>query len=446
MSNRAAEWLRLGINAARSNEKVEARIMLERALDGDITLDQQPEVYYWLSRITDDPQKKREYLESVLAVLPSHPEARRELAILTGKLKAEDIVDTSKPLQPVAVSTQVPASERRRSVCPKCGGKLTYDADQKALLCQYCGYHKSEYEALLESGGLEQDFLLTLPTARAHRWELPTTRILNCQSCGASFTLPPSQASGTCPFCASAYVVESSAQNELIAPDAVLPFQFKYDDAVKHVRRWLKEQSFAPNDLAKRSAIVKPRLVYLPCWTFDISGDVKWKGLVRVVRADNQWGGGFKEEWVPRTGEQMVWHDDTLIPATHSIPAPHATDLLKFDASALAPYTAELLADVSVEVYQITLADAAVVAHARAFEAAKERILLGEASEAKDVSYNGLGIFIESYKLALLPIWVTGYRYKNTMYALYLNGQTGEGHGDVPRSGLQKLVAGILGN
>jgi DNA-directed RNA polymerase subunit RPC12/RpoP len=447
MSTRGEEWLRLGIATARGQrerDKAEAREYLERALDSNLALEQQPEAYYWLSRVTDDPVKKRDYLEHVLAFLPSHPEARRELAILNGNLKPADIVDTTMPLKPVETTARVQASERRRAVCPQCGGKLNYDADKKALRCAYCGYRQSEYEALMDSSGMEQDFLLTLPTARAHRWELPTARLLSCQSCGASFTLPPSQASATCPFCASAYVVESSAQNELLAPDAVLPFRFKYDEAVKHVRHWLQAQKFAPHDLAKRSAIVKPRPIYLPCWTFDISGEVKWKGLVRVVR-HNQFG-HFQEEWAPTEGAQMVWHDDMLIPAAHSIPAAYITELLRFDTSALAPYTAELLADVSVEVYQVALADAAVVAHARAFHAAKERVMLGEASEAKEVTYNSLGIFIESYKLMLAPIWITGYRYKGTMYALYLNGQTGEGHGAVPRSGLQKLAAGILGD
>ena len=443
MSNRAADWLFYGVTAARANSKAEARSYLERAIDSDATFDQQAEAYFWLSRVSDDAKQKREYLENVLAAQPAHPEARRDLAILDGKLKPAELVDHNQPIAPVEVSAKPVAAEMHRSVCPQCGGKLTFDAAKKALRCHYCGFQKSEYESLADGSSLERDFLLTLPTTRAHRWELPTERVLSCQSCGANFTLPPAQVAGACPFCASAYVVTASAPGELIAPDGVLPFQFNYDEAVKRVRDWLRAQPFRPDDLDKRAAIVRPRPVYLPCWTFDVSGEVKWRGYVERMTHDPLLGHRVERKLVE--GEQPVWFDDLLVPASHSLPAKLLQPLLAYDTHALAPYTPDLLADTTVEVYQIALANASLVAHARAFEQAKGRIAYGESSAAKDVTYNSLGIFIESYKLALLPIWLSGYRYQQKMYPLAINGQSGKIQGDVPRGGLKKLMAGIFG-
>ena len=143
----AADWLLHGVAAARAGEKDEARDLLEHAL---IELDVMAEVYgsndtdarekawYWLSRISDDPKQKRDYLENVMASNPTHPEARRELAILEGRLKPEEIVNPDR-LNPAV--TPAPKSEAvRRFVCPQCGGKLSFNPAKQMLACEYCGY------------------------------------------------------------------------------------------------------------------------------------------------------------------------------------------------------------------------------------------------------------------------------------------------------------------
>jgi hypothetical protein len=48
--------------------------------------------------------------------------------------------------------------------------------------------------------------------------------------------------------------------------------------------------------------------------------------------------------------------------------------------------------------------------------------------------------------LTLLPLWLTTYRYKNEKYAAAVNGQTGHVAGQVPRSGMQKALAGLFGD
>jgi hypothetical protein len=48
--------------------------------------------------------------------------------------------------------------------------------------------------------------------------------------------------------------------------------------------------------------------------------------------------------------------------------------------------------------------------------------------------------------LVLLPIWITAYRYKKEDFAVAVNGQSGVVGGQVPRSGLQKALAGLFGD
>ena len=106
MSDTVREFLVRGIAAAKTNgikDIDEARYYLNRAANAsDATFEQRAKAWLWLSQIEDDPVKKRDCLENVLAIDPSDPLARRGLAILDGRLKTEDQVDPSQPIAPAS--------------------------------------------------------------------------------------------------------------------------------------------------------------------------------------------------------------------------------------------------------------------------------------------------------------------------------------------------------
>ena len=421
--------------------KEEARYYLEWALrSGDATSDQKATAWLWLSQIEDDPRKKRDCLENILALDPANGSARRGLALLDGRLKAEDVINPNQPIEPVKPDATLQPSGVRRYACPKCGGRMSYLGDKRALVCDYCGHRLHEYQAL-QQGALvnEQDFTTALATAKGHRWELPIERTLKCEGCGATFALPPLQVSGQCPFCGSAHVITAST-GELIEPEAILPFQFEANDAIKHIRRWLDNLKFRPGDLDDRAAISPPRKVFLPFWSFDLGGTLNWNAQVEE-------GYGRSKTWVPRTGVYLVYHDDLLVSATRAVPKDVLDDLADYDPKALVPYAAELLSDTATEIYQIPLADASLVARQLALRTGQAYIqnndLAGETY--RDFLMNSSGLIIESYRLALLPMWITRYRYKEESFLVAVNGQTGKVAGHAPRSGLQKALAGLFG-
>jgi hypothetical protein len=446
MSESVRALLVRGMAAARTGQardKEEARFYLEWALRSyDATSEQKAAAWLWLSQIEDDPGKKRDCLENVLAHDPANVPARRGLAILDGRLKPEEIIDPDKPISPVKPAATPQPAGVRRYVCPKCGGPLAHVdvADKHSLACNYCGNRLHEYQALQE-GALtgEEDFTVALATARGHRWELPAERTLKCEGCGATFTLPPLQLSGTCPFCGSAHVITASA-DELIEPEGILPFQLGADDASQRIHRWLDHLKFRPGDLDERAAISRPRKVFLPFWTFDLGGTMSWNAQVEE-------GYGKHKVWVPRNGVYLVSHNDLLVPATHTLPRDVLDDLAEYDTQALVPYSAELLSDTTAEIYQIPLADASLVARQQALHLGQVYVqrhdLAGETYQ--DFFMSSGGLIVESYKLVLLPLWITEYRYKNEAFLAAVNGQNGKTAGHVPRSGLQKALAGLFG-
>lgn len=434
-----------GIAAAKSNlpqDAEEARYFLKWVLRSEgASFDEQAEAWLWLSQVEDDPAQKRECLENVLAINPGDPLARRGLAILNGQLNPQAVTQPIGPDKPIEAES---ATKTRRYVCPRCGGAMAFDPDRKQLTCGYCGNHMYEYDALQQGAVApveEQDFFAALPTEKAHAWELASTHTLNCQSCGAHFTLPPRALAGACPFCGSPHVIEAATTDQLIQPEGVLPFQFDADTAAKHLREWLSGQHFKPGDLDQRAAIQKPRGVYLPFWTFDLSGQMNWHAEIAEQR-------GRYAEWVPRDDIEIVLHDDLLIAASHSVSIDLLEQLDEFNTQALEQYSSDLLADWSAEIYQVSMADASLVARQRALKLAKEHVghvkLAGQ--NFRNLQFNTAGVVIESFKLVLLPIWLSSYRYKDRPYVMAVNGQTAKVTGRIPRSGWQKTLAGIFGS
>jgi DNA-directed RNA polymerase subunit RPC12/RpoP len=444
MSESVRQLLVRGVAAAKTGQardKAEARYYLDWVLrNGDATSDQKSTAWLWLSQVEDDPKKKRDCLENVLASDPANALARRGLALIDGRLKAEDIVDPNKPIEPVKPDATPQSSAVRRYACPKCGGRMSYLAERRSLVCDYCGHRLHEYQAI-QQGALitEQDFITALATAKGHRWELPVERTLKCETCAATFTISSGQVSGQCPFCGSAHVITTSA-GELIEPEAILPFQFEADAAGKHIRRWLDKLKFRPGDLNDRAALLRPRKVFLPFWAFDLGGTMNWNAQVEESYGDTG-------NWIPRNGIYLVYHDDLLIPATRAIPKDVLDDLAEYDTKALVAFSAELLSDAAAEIYQVPLVDASLVARQQALRTGQAyvqgRDLAGETY--RDFFMNSGGLIVESYKLTLLPVWITTYRYRKESFLVAVNGQSGKVSGRAPRSGWQKALAGFFG-
>ena len=87
------DLLREGILHFKVKEYDLARNYFKRALENADDLQTRAQANFYLSQLTDDPVRKRNYLEETLAIDMTHPEARRLLAILDGKLKAGEIVN-----------------------------------------------------------------------------------------------------------------------------------------------------------------------------------------------------------------------------------------------------------------------------------------------------------------------------------------------------------------
>ncbi len=314
------------------------------------------------------------------------------------------------------------AAAPRRYVCAQCGGTMTFTPEGTALLCAYCGQRQS-------LGDLDEDVLLTeqnliaaLATAKGHT--KPTaTRAIQCQGCGASFALAPQTLATHCAYCGSPYVVERIETRELIEPSGVVPFALEHDDALRALLEW-----FRAENLSLRGDPVPPRGVYLPAWTFDLAGEITWACL----QEEN-------DAWLPASGTRVVYENDLLVAASHTLSALLIAEIDAFPLDALAPYDARYLVNWAAETYTLAVSDASLVARRRVLQREK-RAIHNSIKSYKDLRVSTARLVVESYKLILLPLWIAHYRMEGKQYTIVINGRTGSVRAEKPAQGLRQFL------
>lgn len=409
----ADSLLRQGIIEAKAGLKDTARKYFERALivdPGDLQL--QAEVNYWLSEIEDDPQKKRTFLEEVLSINPAYAPARRSLAILDGKLNREEMID---PNALPGTSGEPMNVDADRFMCKKCGARLVFAPDGQTLMCEHC---QDKQAPGLENGeASEQDFFVAMATARGHSKPV-ATQVFHCKGCGAEFVLAPGTLSSTCAYCSSPHVFKLEKLRDLVQPEGIIPHKFTRTQAAVYLVEWVEENQIVPS-----TKVEQPRGLYMPVWTFDIGGSLECYGEVYESNDDFDFG---KQSSSIRQVKQSypVLIDDLLVPASKKLMTnaiPLCDDYSLEDVQA---YDPRFLANWPVEVYDVPMANASLEARAQANKL-YQSTLKEKFPDLMNFRTSSANLSVSSFKLILLPLWMTTISLGNKEYPWLLDGQTG---------------------
>jgi Zn finger protein HypA/HybF involved in hydrogenase expression len=412
----AVDLLKNGIIEAKAGDRDSARRYLDRATYLSIDPEVMAEAWYWMSRITDDPVEKRKALENCLSNDLQHPEARRALAILDGKLKPDEIVNPDAlPAAPAHLSE----TEAQRFMCPKCGGRMTYSPDGQSLICEYCARNQSLHT---QAPAKREDFIIAMATARGHDKPL-TEQVFQCQGCGAQFILPPAQLSAVCVYCGSPHVINLEKSKGLIAPDGIIPFAFDQKHAVQLLITYVEETRIKPE-----RQVEQPRGLYLPLWTFDLGGAVDYTG--EIIDEDDVGFGRRQPRMVQVHDSYPLLIHDVPIPASRKLSAPFVRLIPSFDLKAIQPYDPRYLADWPAELYDIPMADASLDARSQTLNQTK-RDLPATAGLVKLLSTSSANMTIESFRLNLLPVWMTEIWLENRSHLVLISGQNDAVQSDI---------------
>jgi predicted RNA-binding Zn-ribbon protein involved in translation (DUF1610 family) len=419
----ARRMLVRAIAEIKGGEHLTARRYLERLIHIPSTSEQKAEAFYRLSEIAESEEEELDYLQSALGYDMTHHRARRKMAILRGELKQSEIIDPDKFIDTTQEGIQ--DREGKRFECPTCGSRMVFSPDGETLICEYCaGQSAAKTKKELE----EQAFLIGISTAKGHQ-KARATQSFECDACGAVFILAPETLSFTCPHCDSTYTIEQAEVRDLILPEGIIPMKIDRHRAEQLIREWFQKQY---KDLPFLQ-IETLEGIYLPAWTFDLSGFIKWTGL-----QENQ-----NQQTIRVQDSRSIHFDDVFIPASRHEPK-HLSRLVKnFNADDVKPFHVGYLADWLAESYQVTMADAAVRARDIAFKLAQKQ-QRSRTGNLQNLRYYSDDILIESYKLVLIPVYLAHIRLETELIEVLVDGKTGEVYAKKPPGFFRKTLDWLL--
>ena len=428
-SDYGRELLRSGIIDAKAGNKESARRFLDRAVYMSNDHDVLAEAWFWMSEVMDDKAEKRKALENCLVHDLQHARARRSLAILDGKLKADEIINPDKlPLAPDGLRT----ANAERFMCPKCGGRMSFAPDGQTLLCEYCSRNQ-KFSVAQPGSANEKDFIIAMATVRGHGKPLDQ-QAFHCEGCGCEFILPPNQLSYTCVYCGSPHVVNWESEEQLLAPDGIIPHAFDQNHAVKTLIEWVQSNGIKPE-----KQVDLPRGVYLPLWTFDLGGELDYVGE-KVDENDIQFG-RQRPKMIRVKDSYPVQINDIPIPASRKLSAVFLKLIPTFELRGVKPYDPRYLANWPAEVYDIPMAEASLDARSQSLKRYKQDLpnllLLTQL-----ISTSSANMTVESFRLNLLPVWMTELPFGGREHLVLVNGQNGAVASDLPEK--KEKAGGLL--
>ena len=343
---------------------------------------------------------------------------------------------------------------QRQFPCKDCGANLVFAPGTNALTCPYCGAANEieSADAIVE----ELDFHHHLSELAGQ--EATEERVtVRCNTCGAETTLAANRTADRCPFCGSGIVAQAVCR-KLIKPRSLLPFRITHTEAANAFRQWIASLWFAPSELKNRADREQINGVYIPCWTYDAQTTSHYTGQrgedYWVTESYTAYENGKHvtrtrqvkhTNWYPASGIVDVPFDDLLVLASRSLPSGYAEKLEPWDLGQLTPYRDEYLSGFVAESYQVDLAQGFDIAKGMmepAIHSAIRRDIGGDQQRIHSVDTRYSDV---TFKHALLPIWISAYRYQDKVYRFLINARTGEVQGERPWSWVKITLAVLAG-
>ena len=307
--------------------------------------------------------------------------------------------------------------------CPSCGGTMFFKPGSQSLLCQSCGHKETIPELVSKIAVNEMDFLAAKNTA-SHDWGMEA-KLVTCKQCGAETIQNKLQLSGMCPFCGSTTVEAADPEQDIMAPNGIIPFKITEDRALYIFKEWIKDRFLAPELLARDAQLNKFYGIYVPLFTFDVLTVNRFTGHYTENNRTLFKCGKFQHQVddFPVVASKQLCSDKLLL----NVMKDYRTREAK-------PYTPDALAGFPCEHYSIGLNEAWN-------SVGKEmELYLKNQADKQDETKFLMGIdmatdyFNLKYKYLIVPVWINSFYYDNQLYMIAINGQTGKIDGQWPKS------------
>jgi len=290
----------------------------------------------------------------------------------------------------------------------RCGVCRCY-IDQEDLFCANCG---------TENPGAD-----TKAKKLAHA---ATHYSFDCDGCGASMSYDASAQALRCPFCGSTEMTKRKASRTVL-PSSVLQFSLDRDKAEKVLREWLSTGFWRPDDAARASTIGEITSIYVPYWVFDASTDTQWTADSSPAPY------GCRGDWYPVSGKHGQTYRGVLVAGSSVLTMQETQSISPFNIGGAVDPSQVDLQNVTYEEFRVPRKLARPQARGAIEQLERQSCAQLVPNRHRNVRVNVRIADMQGYPM-LLPVWILAYRYKDKVFRVLINGQSGKIAGTAPFS------------
>ena len=341
-------------------------------------------------------------------------------------------------------------TNQRELTCPSCAGNLVYAPGTNLMRCEHCGAEVEITDEPVENIE-ELDFEAYIEN-NIGSIETQTLHTVRCKSCGAHVSLAENVTSDRCPFCSSILVVTDTISETQIKPGLLLPFDLDNQEATERFKRWIAGLWFAPSKLKTLATPTAIAGIYFPNDTATTEIYTTYSGqrgdnytttipVVRNGRTEHQTV--VRTRWRGVSGAVDVQFDDMLVTASNSLTQKEANALEPWDLEQAVSYNEMYLSGYRTEAYQVDLQQGFGLAQKRMDTTIRNEIHRDIGGDHQRIHHHSTNYSNITFKHALLPVYISSFRYKNKVFRFLINARTGRVYGQRPYSTL-KIMGAIL--
>ena len=338
---------------------------------------------------------------------------------------------------------EVPTDETCQVKCEACGGVMRYAPDKQNLKCIYCGHEQELDKTPIEVAAYSFEEWCESEQAVLEKEGSDATQSLHdvkCKQCGAITAVPEHISSMKCPFCGSSLVLSDQHTHRFWKPGALLPFKIEEKQGRASYKTWLSGKWYAPNKLKKNVADATAfRGIYLPYWAYDADTHTSYYGKrgdnrSRTVERDGKREVVTEVEWTRVSGNVDLTFNNVLVPATDTLPPSLRHTLTNWDLDNSVAYRKEFVSGFVTELYKKDFVQSVDEARSMMENSIDQEIRYQIGGDHQRILSKDTDCENLMFKLFLLPVWISSFRYQNKVYQFVVNGRTGEVQGEYPKS------------
>ena len=336
--------------------------------------------------------------------------------------------------------------------CEACGGELHFDIATQLLRCQHCGntHELREVEGTVE----ENDLSTAIAFARAGRArttaQVAGEKEIVCQNCGGHTTFSGTLTANRCPYCATPIQRDDVHDApERLQVDGVLPFQVDDKRAKDLIDEWIHSRWFAPSEFKRYHRTGSFESVYMAYFTYDADTTTRYTGergvhyTVTVGTGDNK-RTETRTDWTRVSGVVDNTFDDLEVFANDGFDRSRVAKLEPWPTAQAKPYSPEFVAGHLCRTYDRDVEECFPEAKREMEQDIERDIRRDIGGDEQRIHNRQIHWRRTEYKHLLLPIWLLTVIYLDRPFQVYINGVTGEVHGQRPYSKVKIATAIVV--